>query len=124
MLGLLNADQLTSAVKRLFEEWKSSKKESEKAQEVMAESFAHKLVEDALHRKAAQVNKVVPYTSMKLLELVASHVSQKMDCVLWTQEGLYVAATTEASLQDAKELLKAAGAKGGGTKRFARGKKA
>ncbi|MBI2446146.1 alanine--tRNA ligase [Candidatus Micrarchaeota archaeon] len=119
----VSPDQLTSAVKRLFEEWKAAKKESEKAQEVLAENFAHKLVEDAVHRKAAQVNKEVPYTSMKLLELVASHVSHKMDCVLWTADGLYVAATTEASLQDAKELLKAAGAKGGGTKRFARGKK-
>ncbi len=60
---------------------------------------------------------------MKLLELVATLVSQQVDCVLWTPEGLYVAATTEASVQDAKQLLLAAGAKGGGTKRFARGKK-
>jgi len=126
----VSPDQLTSAVKRLFEEWKAAKKDAEKAQEILAENFAQKLVEEAQLRKAhggstaVQINKEVPYTNMKLLEAVATHVSQQMDCVLWTESGLYVAATTEASLQDAKQLLQAAGAKGGGTKRFARGKKA
>ncbi|MBI5225924.1 alanine--tRNA ligase [Candidatus Micrarchaeota archaeon] len=125
----VSPDQLTGAVHRLFEEWKAAKKDAEKAQEVLAESYAHKLVQDALLHKPhggnlpPQVNKEVPYTNMKLLELVATLVSQQVDCVLWTPDGLYVAATTEASLQDAKQLLQAAGAKGGGTKRFARGKK-
>lgn len=120
----VSPDQLPSGVSRLFGEWKDARKNVEKSQALLAAFFAKKVLDEAVSRKQVQVNKEVPFDDMKTLELLATELSKKIDCVLWTKSGLVVAATHEGSKQDANALLKAAGAKGGGSKRFARGKKA
>lgn len=119
----VSREQLPFGVKRLFDEWKEARKQAEKSKELLSASYAKKVLDEALAKKQVQVNKEVPFDDMKTLELVATDLSQKIDCVLWTKSGLVVAATTENSKHDAHALLKAAGAKGGGSKRFARGKK-
>ncbi len=120
----VSREQLPSGVQRIFQEYKDARKEAEKGQALLAESFARKLLDQAALQKQTQVNKNVPFSDMKALELLATELSKNVDCVLWNKQGLIVAATTESSQSDANALLKAAGAKGGGSRRFARGKKA
>ncbi|MBI5036955.1 alanine--tRNA ligase [Candidatus Micrarchaeota archaeon] len=122
--GILSVskEQLPQSVKRIFEEWKQAKKDLEKLQGNAAEAYAQKLVGEALKMKKTTIAHEVPFDA-KGLEILASTIAKTLDCVLWNKEGAIVAATTEKSKQNAVDLLKGAGAKGGGSPKFARGKK-
>ncbi len=119
----VSPEQLPAGVTRIFEEWKSAKKEADKTQDVLVEASARKMLEEASLKKQQQINRQVTFKGMKALELLATELAREVDCVLWNDDGYFVAATREGSKQDARVLLKSAGVKGGGSERFARGKK-
>ncbi|MBI5224341.1 alanine--tRNA ligase [Candidatus Micrarchaeota archaeon] len=121
-------EQLPATVKRFFDEWKSLGKQLEKAQEDMANNSAIKLVHEAKEMlKEAHSKKLIKLElrlSPPLLERVALEVSkvEGMAILLTNPDGFAIAAVNEHSKLSALDLIKEAGAKGGGNKNIARGK--
>ena len=116
-------DQLKTTALRFFNEWKERGKELEKLQ-----SLVSQLVFEAESEKAKKAGKKlvelsgVPY-SQKLAEEIAGKLSAAgYAAVISTTDGFVVAVAPKGSVENALDLLKKHGAKGGGTTEFARGK--
>jgi len=111
---------LVKGINKLFNDWKERGKQLEKLQKKAAAGLCAELCGEA---KSALIEKELPLGA-RLLEKVALELSEKgMDAILSNMDGFIVATTAKNSKRDAIELLKKSGAKGGGTKNFARGKK-
>jgi alanyl-tRNA synthetase len=116
-------DQLKATALRFFNEWKERGKELEKLQALLASQISGQ--ESVKAEKAGK--KIVelldaPY-AQKLAEEVCAKLSAKgLAAVISISEGFIVAVAPEGSGQNALELLKKHGGKGGGSATFARGK--
>jgi alanyl-tRNA synthetase len=111
---------LVKAINKLFNDWKERGKQLEK----LSEKYSEELVKNAEKGETGRLLEikvtVPPETAQKIAK---NFVSKGFDVVVVTDTGFVVAMTTGSSKRDAIELLKKTGAKGGGTKNFARGKK-
>ncbi|OIO27261.1 alanine--tRNA ligase [Candidatus Micrarchaeota archaeon CG1_02_55_22] len=114
-------ENLAPAIKRLFNEWKERGKELEHTQEAIADALGEKF---ALRSDEGVVEQGDLNLSPRLLEKVATIIAQKPKLcgVVWNRDGVIVAACGTESPLDASGLIQAKGAKGGGNKKFARGK--
>ena len=117
--------ELPSAAKRFFEEWKERGKSIGQMNEKIAELEMERemaLLEKREGGKAKLIEKKISQP-MNILERMALEMAKKgVDALLQNDEGFVVVACAESSPNDAIELLKKTGAKGGGNKSFARGK--
>lgn len=117
----VNPEELSNSVHRIFEEWKARGKELDKAQEAIADALGEKFASRANEGVVEQGGLNL---SPRLLEKVASIIARKPKLcgVVWSVDGNIVAACGKDSPLDASGLILAKGAKGGGSKSFARGK--
>lgn len=116
-------EQLPAAVERFFEEWKDRGKQVEKLQEILADNLAYRLIGEAKAKGETRVETSAPLDA-KLAEKVALTVAkqQGLTAIVRANEGFVVVACHPRSPESAVEVLKGLGAKGGGSKDFARGK--
>ena len=118
----VSKEQLPQSVHRLFEEWKGAKKEMDRLTDQAAEAYGGKLASESAKLKKDLIAHESPFDA-KGLEKLASLLVKTSDCVLWNKEGFFVVAASAKRGRDARKLLADAGAKGGGSQLFARGKK-
>ncbi len=115
--------QLAPSIKRFFEEWKSRGKQIEKMEGMAASAWAESEIAQAKKEGREKVEKHSLDFPQRVLEAIAGQISQSnLACVLSNREKFIVASAPDASDEDSLANLKNAGAKGGGTKTFARGK--
>lgn len=115
--------QLAPSIKRFFEEWKSRGKQIERMEGIVASSFVEGEIASAKNGGATRVEKHSLDFSQKVLETIAGQISSQGLCAILSNKGKFIVSTApENSSEDALANLKATGAKGGGTKTFARGK--
>lgn len=115
--------QLAPSIARFFEEWKSRGKAIEKMEGQAATSWANDELALAKKEGRGKIESHQLDFSQKVLETLAGQISSSgFACVLSNKEKFIVASSPENSPEDALANLKATGAKGGGTKTFARGK--
>jgi alanyl-tRNA synthetase len=116
-------DQLKATALRFFNEWKERGKELEKLQALLANQIS-----EQESGKAAKAGKKivelleVPYTQKLAEEVCAKLSANGLAAVISISDGFIVAVAPEGSGQNALELLKKHGGKGGGSDKFARGK--
>ncbi len=114
---------LVNSINRLFNEWKERGKQIEK----LSNENAKLVAKESITIKDLKVGVVVRKTISGSPELAQKIVSELTkgghDAVVTTHEGFVVSGCAPNSSHDAVQLLKDAGAKGGGSPRFARGKK-
>ncbi|MEM4255417.1 MAG: alanine--tRNA ligase [Candidatus Norongarragalinales archaeon] len=114
----VHLDELPSTVQRFFEEWKAQKKEIEDLWEKNAENYAREFsLKDKTSQELNAPQRLLEKIALKTIEL-----NPRASVVVWNKEGFIAAASGAQSGENAVELLKAKGAKGGGDKAFARGK--
>ena len=114
---------LPNAVARIFEEWKERGKQLEKLEEELAGQMALGFAAKVVSTGGLVSEKSLPL-SQKLLERLAIKISENpvLAAVVSNSSGDVVAACGEKSGRNAVDLLKQAGARGGGSEKFARGK--
>lgn len=110
---------LVNAISRLFDEWKERGKKLEKCSEVIAREEAGELAKSG----EGVVKKELSFDAATLQKIATECAAKGRDCVLWNESGFTVVACAEKSERDAARLLNESGAKGGGSPKFARGKK-
>ncbi len=114
-----NKASLVASSRKFYEEWKERGKETEKLKEELAKGLADKLVCEA---KLGIVEKTID-VDQKTLEKLALEISEKKcTAILSNETGMIVVTCPMDSKHDAIALLKERGM-GGGTAKFARGKK-
>jgi len=115
--------QLAPSIKRFFEEWKTRGKLIEKMEGQVASVWAGEEIALAKKEGRGKVEKHQLDFSQKVIETLAGQISAAgLACVLSNKEKFIVSASPENSSEDSLANLKATGAKGGGSKTFARGK--
>ncbi len=118
--------QLPSSVSRFFDEWKERGKQLEKMSEqvagaVVAEEIA-KAKKDKKHKNAIVELSNLAW-SPKTMDTAAAELSAAgLVAVLSNTDKFFVVSVPAGSTENALELLKSKGAKGGGTASLARGK--
>ncbi|MEM2138024.1 MAG: alanine--tRNA ligase, partial [Candidatus Anstonellaceae archaeon] len=116
-------DQLKATALRFFNEWKERGKELEKLQALLASQISESESEKAKKAGKKMVELVgAPYTQKLSEEVCAKLSAAGFSAVITTTDGFIVAVAPEGSGQNALELLKKHGGKGGGSATFARGK--
>ena len=114
----VHLDELPSAVKRFFDEWKMQKKELEELWEKNADNFAR----DFAKSENIKMELNAPQRLLEKIVLKTVELNPKASVVLWNKEGFIAAAAGKEGKDDAILLLQSKNAKGGGKKDFARGK--
>ncbi len=115
---------LPKSLTRIFEEWKQRGKEVEHLQEQLSNAIADKFVEEARAQKTNLIKIFLPAPPRVLEKIVLRIASEKnLAAIAENPDGTIVAAAHPESSEDAAKLVREAGAKGGGKKDFARGKK-
>ena len=112
---------LANAVSRIFGEWK----ERGKTIEGMEEQIASSLAEKYSTQEGESINANGLELPQKLLEKLCLEVVAKKPSACITavsKDGFVVVACGKQSEKDAAEILRGSGARGGGSKEFARGK--
>ena len=115
--------QLKDTAMRFFNDWKERGKELERLQGLMAHTIAdNAMIYAKKEGKMLIVLSKAPY-SQKLAEEVCAKLSAAgYAAVISNTDGFIVAVAPKGSVENALELLKRHGGKGGGTAEFARGK--
>ncbi|VVC00872.1 Alanine--tRNA ligase [uncultured archaeon] len=116
-------DQLKATALRFFNEWKERGKEIEKLQSLLAHAVADNAQIYAKQKGTKLIELTnAPYTQ-KLSEEIAGKLSAAgFAAVIMNTDGFIVAVAPKGSGENALDLLKKHGAKGGGNAEFARGK--
>jgi alanyl-tRNA synthetase len=115
--------QLKNTARKFFEDWKAATKENEQLTEIVVVALAQKMADEARKAGKTIVGGEYPSYSPKFAEKLAVEISKQMPVCITAKDGFVAAAASSQSGMDALELLKQAGARGGGNKTFARGKK-
>ncbi len=115
--------ELPKIALKFFDEWKDQRKEIEKIREELATSVAREQVMQHAGNKRVELKVRLP---APLVEKIADTIgkSDGFVAVISNNDGFVTIACNEKSGQNALELLKSIGAKGGGSQKFARGKTA
>ncbi|OIO28602.1 alanine--tRNA ligase [Candidatus Micrarchaeota archaeon CG1_02_60_51] len=114
---------LSSSIRKQFEEWKARGKEIEKLQEEAARLIVAQETVGLSGKAQRKVSKTVSATPELAQKIALDLAKAGADAVITTTDGFVAVATHEGSKSDAVKLLLETGAKGGGSKSFARGKK-
>ena len=118
-------EQTPQATARIFEEWKQRGKQLETLEEQLAEVQAEKLATQTPADGVVKAEGLL--LQQKLVEklvLQAAALNPAACFLATSNDGFAACACGKDSAKNAAEVLKASGAKGGGTKEFARGKNA
>lgn len=107
---------------RFFNEWKKQRNELDQLQLALAESIAREQI--AAHKADKKVEIKGIALPAPLVEKIADRIAREegFTVVVSNKEGFVVSGCNPTSGQNALELLKSIGAKGGGNEKFARGK--
>ena len=121
---LVPETQLKDTSMRFFNEWKERGKELEKLQALMA----HTIADNAMIYAKKEGKMLVELTNAPYTQKLAEEVAGKLSAagyaaVISNADGFIVAVAPKGSVENALDLLKKHGAKGGGSAIFARGKK-
>jgi alanyl-tRNA synthetase len=120
----VNKDTLSKGVQRIFSEWKERGKQVDEMQEELAEEKANNLVQGKNKNQDSVIESEVPYYDSKFVEKLALKISGKgFPAIVSGKDGFIAVSVPKGSQEDARKLLERKGAKGGGTKEFARGKR-
>jgi len=118
-------EELEKAVHNLFESMKDAEKKLEKASEIMLEKQAFDFVEEAKKKKAHTIEKRLQQTN-NFVEKMAPRIIEeaekqklKITAIISNEENFITVAT---NFEDAIQILKSKGARGGGRKELAKGK--
>ncbi len=112
---------LPKIANKFFDEWKEQRKELDQVHEQLATSIASEQLLSHSEDKTVQLKLDLPAS---LVEKIADSIG-KTDgfvAIISNNEGFITVACHENTGQNALELLKEIGAKGGGSEKFARGK--
>ncbi len=112
---------LPATSQKFFDEWKEQKKELDKIREQLATSIATEQVLAHSEDKLVQLQLDMP---ANLVEKIADSIGKASGfvAIISNNDKFVTIACNETSGQNALELLKEVGAKGGGSPNFARGK--
>jgi alanine--tRNA ligase len=117
-------NQLPVSVKRFFEEWKERGKQLEKLAEQMSGVVVKEEIEKAKKEGKTTVELHSLAWSQKTVDGAASDISKAgLIAILSNAEGFVVVSVPAGQPENAIELLKSKGAKGGGSAQLARGKR-
>ncbi len=120
-------EELRKTVRNIFEKWRESEKKLEKAQELLVDVDAAKIVEYEvekqgdnlkIEREIPQSNQLVEKLAVKIIN-DAEKQGKKATAAIFNKEKFL---TISSNFENAVELLKKYNAKGGGNNNFARGK--
>ncbi len=113
--------ELPKTSQRFFNEWKEQRKQINKLGEQLAESIAREQI--SLHQKDKRVGLQVDFPPV-LVEKIVDLITQQEGfvAIVYNKEKFVVVGANEKSGKNALEILKAIGAKGGGSAQYARGK--
>jgi len=116
-------EKLPQTVERFFEEWKERGKKIEKLQELLAENLAYRLLSEAKQKGQKRIETSVPLETSLVEKLVLTLSKEAgVTAIVRGEAGFVAVACNSSSPDSALEVLKGLGAKGGGSKDFARGK--
>ena len=122
----VHLDELPQTVERFFEEWKERGKKIEALQTSLVDQIISDLIQKAeVHKKHGENDLIeanITFDADVLQKIVLTVSKNGFDIVVQNLRGDIFAATAKGSNRDAEQLIREKGAKGGGTKDFARGK--
>ncbi len=118
------AHQLKAGAEKMLGEWKEKGKKLEKTSSQVAELVAEKLIEQARKSNNSVVEAKKLQLPQELVEKIVLRVAKEkgLAAIASNAEGFIAAACGEDCELTATQLLHQAGARGGGSDRFARGK--
>ncbi|MDE1798233.1 MAG: alanine--tRNA ligase [Candidatus Micrarchaeota archaeon] len=116
-------NQLPASVKRFFEEWKERGKQLEKLAEQMSSVTVREEIEKAKKEGKTTVELSSLPWSQKAVDSAAGDIAKAgLIAILSNADGFIVVSVPAGRSENALELLKSKGAKGGGSAQLARGK--
>ncbi len=115
--------ELSKTASRFFEEWREQRKKLAALNEALAAGIAREQI--ALHTRDKKVELTLDFEPL-LVERIADQIGKQEGfvAIVSNTSGFFAVAANEKSGVNASELLRSLGVKGGGSPRFARGKKA